>query len=247
MVCIKCYKNKELAKGKKICKDCKNAYERLRRSKIRDQINIRERENYQKRKLNVKKIIVDKNIKKTCTKCKEEKTLDKFHLAKNKGSIRSCCKKCSSNDRKLYYQLNKKAVIKQTTQYQNNKRKTDPKFKLEKNLRSRLYSALKKQNAKKSNRTLKLTSCTIFFLMGYIESKFKEGMAWENYGTWHIDHIYPCSKFDLTKDSEQRKCFHYSNLQPLWASENLSKGDKFNPETFEYEWKGIELGWQLKI
>ena len=72
-----------------------------------------------------------KILKKHVQNVKEEKTLDKFHLAKNKGSIRSCCKKCSSNQRKLYYQLNK-AVIKQTTQYQNNKRKTDPKFKLEK-------------------------------------------------------------------------------------------------------------------
>jgi len=61
------------------------------------------------------------------------------------------------------------------------------------------------------------------------------GMTWDNHGTgkngkgmkeWHIDHIIPCCKFNLSKDEEQRKCFHYSNLQPLWASDNMKKGGK---------------------
>ena len=51
-------------------------------------------------------------------------------------------------------------------------------------------------------------------------------MNWENYGKWHIDHIKPISKFDMTDQEEQKKCFHWSNLQPLWAEENISKGDK---------------------
>ena len=71
--------------------------------------------------------------------------------------------------------------------------------------------------------------------MGYIESKFKEGMTWENYGTWHLDHIYPCSKFDLTKEEEQRICFHYSNLQPLWASQNMSKSNEIICDKKEIE------------
>ena len=53
-----------------------------------------------------------------------------------------------------------------------------------------------------------------------------EGMIWENYGTWHIDHFYPCDSFDLTKDEEQKRCFHYTNLQPLWAKENIKKSNK---------------------
>lgn len=54
-------------------------------------------------------------------------------------------------------------------------------------------------------------------------------MSWENRGNfgWHVDHIKPCASFDLTKPEEQAKCFHYTNLQPLWARENIAKGDKY--------------------
>ena len=73
-----------------------------------------------------------------------------------------------------------------------------------------------------------LTSCSISYLMGYLEAKFTDGMTWENHGKWHIDHIKPCCKFNLLDKNEQIKCFHYTNLQPLWAKDNLSKGGKFN-------------------
>ncbi len=62
----------------------------------------------------------------------------------------------------------------------------------------------------------------------HLEKQFKEGMTWENHGLygWHIDHIIPCASFDLTDLEQQKKCFHYTNLQPLWAKENLIKGVK---------------------
>jgi len=60
----------------------------------------------------------------------------------------------------------------------------------------------------------------------HLEMKFKNGMSWGNYGQWHIDHMIPCSKFDLTHSEQQRKCFHFSNLQPLWAIENIVKSNK---------------------
>ncbi len=52
-------------------------------------------------------------------------------------------------------------------------------------------------------------------------------MTWDNYGEWHIDHIKPCALFDFTKEEQQRECFHYTNLQPLWAKDNMRKSDKY--------------------
>ena len=71
--------------------------------------------------------------------------------------------------------------------------------------------------------------CNIDFLKKYIAKKFTKGMSWDNYGLygWHIDHIKPCSCFDLTKPEQQKLCFHYSNLQPLWAKDNISKSNKY--------------------
>lgn len=95
-------------------------------------------------------------------------------------------------------------------------------FHLKRNLRSRLTKALK--NNSKGSKTLNLLGCSIQYLKLYLKSKFAEGMSWDNYGEWHIDHKKPCARFDLSKPKEQRKCFHYTNLQPLWAIDNIRKG-----------------------
>jgi hypothetical protein len=89
--------------------------------------------------------------------------------------------------------------------------------------RSRIINALKKNQ--KSIRTVELVSCPIAYLKAYIEKQFKTGMSWKNWSIngWHLDHKIPCSKFDLSKISEQKKCFHYSNLQPLWAKKRRQK------------------------
>ena len=84
----------------------------------------------------------------------------------------------------------------------------------------------KNKGGKKCNTTMNLTGCDLPFLKGYLEEKFTEGMTWENHGKWHIAHIKPCCSFNLEDEDEQKKCFHYSNLQPLWARDNLSKGGK---------------------
>ena len=103
---------------------------------------------------------------------------------------------------------------------------TNIEYKIKHVLRSRIRNALKKHLAHKYRNTNNLTSCTMEELKNYLEAKFIEGMTWENHGDWHIDHIKPCCSFDLTQEEEQKKCFHYTNLQPLWASENLSKGGR---------------------
>jgi len=107
--------------------------------------------------------------------------------------------------------------------YKRNKRLTDINYKLRTSLRSRLNAALKHEY--KYGSAVKDLGCAIHELKEYLESMFQEGMTWENYGRtgWHIDHIIPLCRFDLTDYEQLKKACHYTNLQPLWASENLSK------------------------
>jgi hypothetical protein len=113
-------------------------------------------------------------------------------------------------------------------QWMNEYRK-DPQQQLLNSLRSRLSHATK--GAIKSDSTMDLTGCIITELRQHLEAQFTNGMSWDNYGRngWHIDHIRPCASFDLSDPEQQRQCFHYSNLQPLWAAENIRKGAKWTP------------------
>ena len=85
----------------------------------------------------------------------------------------------------------------------------------------RLESQLKSSDA--------LLGCTHDQLVQHLESQFLPGMSWNNYGDWHVDHIRPCASFDLLDPEQQARCFHYTNLQPLWAKDNISKGAKYEP------------------
>jgi hypothetical protein len=126
--------------------------------------------------------------------------------------------------KKNYYNLNKANIIKKEIQRKKERIKVDINFKILCNLRTRLWWALK--NNSKYFRTIELIDCSIKYLKQYLESKFQPGMTWNNYGKWHIDHIKPCASFNLQDPTEQKKCFNYTNLQPLWAKENLKKSDK---------------------
>ena len=123
--------------------------------------------------------------------------------------------------------------------------KNDENYRLRQLLRSRFTIALKSQNIKKNSHVLELTSCSIDFLRDYLAEQFEKGMSWENRGEWHIDHRKPCASFDFSDKEEQRKCFHYTNLQPLWGPENSEKGATFNEDTFEYTWVE-KKGWVLR-
>jgi hypothetical protein len=88
---------------------------------------------------------------------------------------------------------------------------------------------LKWIGAGRKDRVIDLLGCTYEFFKGYIEGKFTEGMKWEYVfsGVIHLDHKKPCSKFDLNNIEQQRECFHYTNMQPLWAFDNMVKHDKY--------------------
>jgi hypothetical protein len=115
-------------------------------------------------------------------------------------------------------------------QWQANRMAVDPSFRLRSNLASLINTAIRKQFGAKASRTNTLIGCTITQLRQHLEAQFTDGMSWENYGRngWHIDHIRPCASFDLTDAEHQRQCFHYTNLQPLWAADNIRKGAKWS-------------------
>jgi len=109
---------------------------------------------------------------------------------------------------------------------------TEPAYKMAKCLRDRLYHAIRKVKTQKYSHTKELLGCDFDEFKKYIETLWKPGMTWDNHGhgrdKWTIDHIIPCAAFDLSKKEDQEKCFHYTNLQPLWYSENAEKNSRYN-------------------
>lgn len=105
-------------------------------------------------------------------------------------------------------------------------------YKLGQLLRYKLWISLKTQKVKKENSALSFLGCSKEELIQHLESQFSEGMTWENWSLngWHIDHIRPISSFDLSDPAQVKECFHYSNLQPLWAIDNLKKSDSWEPD-----------------
>lgn len=123
---------------------------------------------------------------------------------------------------KDYAKNNKNKIRKRQAEYTINRYRNDPAFKIKMNLSRRLRNCIKKD----SKSIVDFIGCSIDDVKTHLEKQFTNGMNWDNYGKWHIDHIIPCASFDLTDPEQQKKCFHYSNLQPLWASDNIRKSDK---------------------
>ena len=129
------------------------------------------------------------------------------------------------NYQKKYYQQNKKKIL----NWENEYRKRSPQRNISTRLRNRINTVLRyQQNTSKSGKTEELLGCSVEQLKSWLESQFTNGMNWELFlqGKIHIDHIEPCASFDLTSESEQKVCFNWKNLQPLWAKDNLQKGSK---------------------
>jgi hypothetical protein len=114
-------------------------------------------------------------------------------------------------------------------EHQRKLRATDVAYRIECALRARVHNAL--HGVGKADRTMALMGCSSEQVRSHLERMFRPGMTWENYGGrdgWQIDHVVPCASFDLSRPEEQRRCFHYTNLQPLWAEENMSKGARIS-------------------
>jgi hypothetical protein len=128
---------------------------------------------------------------------------------------------------KIRYEAKKEELIKKSIKYQKNRYHNDQYYKVVTSIRTRISKLLRQKGADKYNNFYKYLGCSKDDFIRYFEAKFTEGMTWENHGEWHIDHIKPCASFNLLDEEEQKKCFHYTNLQPLWAADNLSKGCKY--------------------
>jgi hypothetical protein len=182
------------------------------------------------------------------------KQRDKEYYYKNHSKIIVASKEYRKNNKEKiknkcreHYYKNHSAKLTKSREYSNshkeecrerhrrryrNRAKTDPIFKLKICLRSRVCAALK-GNFKKAAKTMDLIGCSIEFLWAHLEAQFQPGMTRENHGEWHIDHKRPIDSFDMADPAQQRECFHWKNLQPLWKLDNILKGAKYNPSISE--------------
>jgi len=223
-ICTKCGVEKELGEFHKqcsskdglrsICKFCRIIYSQNNKEKI----STSKRKTRQKYKDKIreyeskyKPIYYQNNIERF-------KQYKHEYYLKNKESIQQ--------KNKLNYQKNKENIYKHLS----DKRKNDIEYSLLCKLRSRINSVIKSRGVRKAHKSIELLGCTVKECREHLEKQFKEGMSWDNHGLygWHIDHIKPCALFDLTDPEQQKQCFHYTNLQPLWAEDNLRKGDTYD-------------------
>lgn len=198
-----------------------NEYQTQYRKNMTDDQRARQKQRisnwYKKLPQDQKKARVIKNAKRL-------KNLSDEKIKKHKARVRE-------RDQLRYANMTeeqKKEVFHRSCIINKKRYRTDDNYKILCVLRRRFNSALKRKSADKSDSFSNLVGCNIEELRKYLESKFQKGMTWENHGLngWHIDHIIPCASFDLTDEYQQKVCFHFTNLQPLWASENLQKNAK---------------------
>ena len=159
-------------------------------------------------------------------KMAEWRKANKEHLKRKGAEYRKANKEKSRKTKEAWRKNNRDKVQAIQSRYVAKKLKTDPLFCLKNRMRVRVCQAMRSSGVYKSDRTLALIGCTSEQLKKHIESKFLPGMSWENRKLWHVDHIVPIAAFDLATEDGQKAAFHYSNLQPLWAKDNLKKSAK---------------------
>lgn len=184
------------------CKECHKDNMRIRRESMREELATKQKE-YRKRKPEICKIAADN------WKEKNKEKLLQYH--------RDYYKKTITHQRKLRNARQRERI------------KSDPSFKLRYSITRRMLLALKTKGLSKNCSSAVYLGCSIPELKSWLEAKFTSKMNWENHGKyWHIDHIIPCAAFDLSDHNQALACFHYRNLQPLPAKENISKADKIS-------------------
>ena len=170
-----------------------------------------------------------RNICKVCRNIQMQPSIEKWKI-NNKEKVRQIHKNYRKSHRELYRECQKGYYDKNKKEIYEREYKLNPQRRMYKILMSRMNRTIKDKHGKRIISTWELVGCDYETLKQHIEKKWLPNMSWDNYGfgdnKWHIDHILPCSSFDLTLDEQQKKCFHYTNLQPLWQFDNLSKHNK---------------------
>jgi len=173
-----------------------------------------------------KKIWVKKNWKTLYAKMREYRryNIDKIRCISRQWAARQP-KEVMARKMRIWRADNLEHVRNTRRIWERRAYKTRLEFRLGKNLRGRIKDALKRKY-NKFGTLYELIGCSIPEFKEHISKKFLPGMTWKNHGLWHLDHILPCAFFDLSQPDQQRKCFHFSNQQPLWKLDNLEKGAK---------------------
>lgn len=212
------------------CNSCRAAERKLYKLKNREKILQQNKEYYRSHREQKNAYYLNHKDKwKTISKERKQE-INKKYREKNKIFLQKRKKQFYHNNIekiRLYNIKNNERIKKNRRKYIIDRQRIDMNFKLRGLFARRILVAIKNQSSKKSLRTTELLGCSIQEARSYLESQFKPGMTWENHGRginkWNIDHIIPCASFDLTKENEQRQCFHYSNLQPLWEKDHKEK------------------------
>lgn len=210
-----------------ICKDCKREYNKS----IRPILYESNKRICQKYKSRPDEEILNPS-QKSCYKCGKSKSKENFYTCRSrKSGLSDACKECT-----LKY---RNENIEKRNQYEKTRRENDPAYKMYCRLQIRLNGALKLQGVRKSKRTMELVGCNLYDFINHIENLWQDGMSWENYGKgnnkWSLDHIRPCASFNLLDVKEQKKCFHYSNLSPLWNRDNITKNSWYSGKKYSRE------------
>jgi len=168
-------------------------------------------------------------VEKMCGDCKSMKPISKFGTSKSlKDGLQWRCKECA----KLYYRENSEVMIAQVSARTKSRLANDPVFRWVQNTRTNLRDILKGRSNHAPS--LELLGCTGEEWRAHLESTFKPGMTWENYGRgegkWQVDHITPVSSFDQEDHLQQLICWNFKNTQALWSHENMAKGDTISTE-----------------
>lgn len=215
-ICSKCKKEKELEEFTK-CKKALGGYNYYCKECIKkiNILNKKNNPNYYK-----EYYIKNKNYINTRNKNWIKENKERFDLINKKWELNNPQR--SKENRNNWRKNNKESIRNRDKIWKFEKRKNNPNFRVLDNTRVRINKAI--QKGFKNKHTLELIGCKIEEYRKYQESMFFPEWAWSNYGElWEIDHIIPCSSFDLTKLEEQQKCFHYTNTRPIWKTTETAK------------------------